>query len=147
TWTIAMTVGGDTSRLDPARDSLANVDAHGRAVPTARVMGGREFDHRVPDIRDPTTADVARVIEQDIQVETTFTPGVGPFPKASGGWTQDPAQLKPEERTAAASLYLALVSQACLELCGLGREIVVEGPLARNGLFGQALARLTGVQV
>jgi len=39
------------------------------------------------------------------------------------------------------------VSQACLELCGLGREIVVEGPLARNGLFGQALARLTGVQV
>lgn len=147
TWTIAMTVGGDTSGLDPARDSLANVDAHGRAVPTARFMGGREFDQLVPEIRVPGATDIARVIEQDIRIMPSFTPGVGPFPMATGRWTRDPALLTPQERTAAASLYLALVSQACLDLCGLGREITVEGPLARNALYGRALARLTGVPV
>ncbi|WP_332691812.1 FGGY-family carbohydrate kinase [Devosia sp.] len=147
TWTIAMTVGGDTGRLDPARDSLANVDAYGRAVPTARFMGGREFDALVPEIRTPSAGDIARVIESDIRVQPSFTPGVGPFPQAAGRWTADPAQLTAEERTAAASLYLALLTRACLELCGLGREIIVEGPLARNAPFGQALARLAGVTV
>ncbi|MBU1336568.1 MAG: carbohydrate kinase [Alphaproteobacteria bacterium] len=147
TWTIAMTVGGDTGQLDPARDSLANVDAHGRAVPTARFMGGREFDALVPEIRTPSGADIARVIERDIRVQPSFTPGVGPFPQAAGRWTVDPAQLTAEERTAAASLYLALLTRASLELCGLGREIIIEGPLARNDLFAQALARLAGVRV
>jgi sugar (pentulose or hexulose) kinase len=145
TWAIAMTVGGDTGRLDPARDSLANVDAFGRAVPTARFMGGREFDQLVPEIVEPDSSDLARVIAQDIRVQPGFMPGVGPFPAGRGGWTREPETAA--ERTAAASLYLALMTRACLDLCGLGREIVIEGPLARNALFGQALARLAGVPV
>ena len=145
TWAIAMTVGGDTGRLDPARDSLANVDAFGRAVPTARFMGGREFDLLVPEIVEPDAGDIARVIAQDIRVQPSFMPGVGPFPAGAGRWTREPATAA--ERTAAASLYLALMTRACLDLCGLGREIIIEGPLARNALFGQALARLTGVPV
>ena len=147
TWTIAMTVGGVTGGLDPARDSLANVDAFGRAVPTARFMGGREFDQLVGQVVEPSAAEVARVIGDDIRIEPSFTPGVGPFPDATGSWSVTPETLTPGERTAAASLYLALVTRACLELCGLGREIIIEGPLARNALFGQALARLTGVPV
>ena len=145
TWAIAMTVGGNTEHLDPARDSLANVDAFGRAVPTARFMGGREFDQLVPEIVEPTEADIARVIAGDIRVQPAVMAGVGPYPAASGGWSHEPAT--PGERTAAASLYLALMTEACLGLCGLGREIIIEGPLARNTLFGQALARLTGVSV
>ena len=145
TWAIAMTVGGNTGRLDPARDSLANVDAFGRAVPTARFMGGREFDLLVPEIVEPDADDVARVIADDIRVQPSFMPGVGPFPSAKGHWTREPATAA--ERTAAASFYLALMTQTCLDLCGLGREIIIEGPLARNRLFGQALARLTGVTV
>ena len=145
TWAIAMTVGGDTGQLDPARDSLANVDAFGRAVPTARFMGGREFDLLVPEIVAPSADDIARVIAEDIRVQPSFMPGVGPFPATTGRWTREPATAA--ERTAAASLYLALMTQACLDLCGMGREIIIEGPLARNALFGQALARLTGVPV
>ena len=147
TWAIAMTVGGDTDKLDPQRDSLANVDALGRAVPTARFMGGREFDQLVGEVVPPSKADVERIVSQDIRVQPSFTPGVGPFPNATGHWTHEPATLTAGERTAAASLYLALVTRACLDLCGLGREVIVEGPLARNALFGQALARLTGVPV
>jgi sugar (pentulose or hexulose) kinase len=108
-------------------------------------MGGREFDLLVPEIVTPGPADIARVIEQDIRIQPGFTPGVGPFPAAAGYWTGQPDNAA--ERTAAASLYLALMTQACLELCGLGREIIVEGPLARNAVFAGALARLTGVDV
>lgn len=145
TWAIAMTVGGDTGRLDASRDSLANVDAFGRPVPTARFMGGREFDQLVPEIVEPEAEDIARVIAQDIRVQPAVVQGVGPFPDGRGGWNREPASA--EERTAAASLYLALMTEACLGLCGLGREIIIEGPLARNVLFGRALARLTGAKV
>ncbi len=44
TWVVSFAVGGDLEGLDPKRDTLANVDAYGRAVPSARYMGGREFD-------------------------------------------------------------------------------------------------------
>lgn len=147
TWAIAMTVGGDTTHLDASRDSLANVDAYGRAVPTARFMGGREFDMLAPGAVEPTEADISRVIAESIQALPCFNPGTGPFPHAKGTWTIDPASLTPGERTAVASLYLALITEACLGLCGLGKQIIVEGPLARNRLFGEALARLTGSSV
>jgi sugar (pentulose or hexulose) kinase len=147
TWAIAMTVGGSTQGLDAGRDSLANVDAFGRPVPTARFMGGREFELLVPNPVEPRAEDVAKVISEDIQALPSFAPGVGPFPRGEGRWTSDPADLSNGERTAAVSLYLALVAQACLGLAGLGRSIIIEGPLARNALFGQALAALTGVPV
>ncbi|HEY8577601.1 MAG TPA: FGGY-family carbohydrate kinase [Devosia sp.] len=147
TWTIAMTVGGSTAQLDAGRDSLANVDAFGRAVPTARFMGGREFDQLVPNIAEPRDEEIAAVIDRDVRVQPSVTPGVGPFPQAKGGWTVDAETLGAGERTAAASLYLALVTEASLGLCGLGREIIIEGPLARNRLFASALGRLTGVPV
>jgi sugar (pentulose or hexulose) kinase len=147
TWAIAMTVGGDTTHLDPLRDSLANVDAFGRPVPTARFMGGREFDQLVPDIREPSASDIDRVIDGDIQVLPTFAPGMGPFPKGVGSWTRDVAELSAAERTAAASLYLALMTRSALELAALGKQIVVEGPLSRNGLFCAALAAIAGVPV
>ncbi|SMQ61281.1 Sugar (pentulose or hexulose) kinase [Devosia lucknowensis] len=147
TWTILMTVGGSTAALDPDRDSLANVDAHGRPVPTARFMGGREFDALVPEIAEPTPDDIAHVIANDVQVLPSFAPGVGPFGRQTGRWTVDPDTLTPGQRTAAASVYLALVASTCLDLCGLGRAITLEGPLGRNGLFARCLATLTGVPV
>lgn len=147
TWSIVMTVGGSTAGLDPNRDSLANVDAYGRPIPTARFMGGREFDLLVPEISEPTPADIAHVIANDIMALPSFVPGVGPYGSQTGRWTVDPDTLTSGQRTAAASLYLALVARASIDLSGLDRSITLEGPLARNHLFGAALAALAGVPV
>jgi sugar (pentulose or hexulose) kinase len=147
TWAIAMTVGGDTDKLDPRRDSLANVDAFGRPVPTARFMGGREFDMLAPGAVEPSVDDIDAVIAGAVQALPSFVAGVGPFPQSVGRWTVEPDTLSAGQRTAAVSLYLALVTEACLGLCGLGREIIIEGPLARNTLFAAALGRLTGAKV
>jgi sugar (pentulose or hexulose) kinase len=147
TWTIAMTLSGDVSQLDKVRDSLANVDALGRAVPTARFMGGREFDLLVPQIVTPTPADIEKVIDQDIRIQPSFTPGVGPFPNGQGRWTVAPELLSDGVRNAAATLYLALLTQSSLSLCGIGKKIIIEGPLARNAFYGELLVALTGVPV
>ena len=44
TWIIAMSPGLPLARLDEHADMLANVDARGTPVPTARFMGGREVE-------------------------------------------------------------------------------------------------------
>jgi sugar (pentulose or hexulose) kinase len=148
TWAISMTVGGDPARLDSARDSLGNVDAFGRTVPTARFMAGREFDLLAgTPPTEASDADLQAVLARDIQVLPGLMPGVGPYPKGPGGWNVDATSLSPGERYAAASLYLALVTETCLELCGLGHTVIVEGPLARNSIYCRALARWTSVPV
>lgn len=74
--------------------------------------------------------------------------GVSPFPNHVGRWVGNADALSPGERTAAVSLYLALIIQTCLSLCGLGRQIIIEAPLlVHNQLFAPALARSMGVPV
>ncbi|WP_165359566.1 FGGY-family carbohydrate kinase [Lichenibacterium minor] len=144
TWVVAFAVGGALHRLDASRDMLANVDAHGRPVPSARFMGGREFDRLTEGRAEvPDAACVASVLERRVMAWPGFAPGSGPFPVAAGRWSTDPASLSAPERTAAASLYAALMTATCLDLLGAAGSTTVEGPFARNALFLDALARLT----
>lgn len=145
TWTILMTVGGSTSGLDGERDCLANVDASGRPVPTARFMGGREYDILTGDARaTPDVLDVATIISNGVYAVPSFAPEVGPFPTSVGRWVGPSQDLSAPHRAAAASLYLALMSEVCLELAGMGDTIIVEGPLASNLAYCGLLAALTG---
>ena len=83
TWTIVMTVGGSIDRLDPERDTLANVDAYGRPVPTARFMGGREYAVLLGDNPPPATpADVDSVIARERFVAPASSPEWGRLDRA-----------------------------------------------------------------
>ena len=109
-------------------------------------MAGREFDALTNSTgTEPSEADIAAVLDRKVMALPTFVSGVGPYPHATGRWTVDPQSAG--ERTAAASLYLALVTATCLELAGTGRFIAVEGPLARNTLYCRALAALAASEV
>lgn len=148
TWTIHMHVGGETGRLDPERDSLANVDYLGRPVPTARLMGGREYEALAgQDATAPSLADVQSIIEQKIYALPSFAPGVGAFPHKKGKIVGNLEAFGPSAPASLASLYLALCSRSALEICGQGNRILVEGPLARNPVYLTALTTLTGVPV
>ena len=145
TWAIVFAIGGSLDRLDPRRDTLANVDAFGRATPSARFMGGREFDLLVDGRAvTPEPATVASVLDRRIMAWPGFSPGNGPFPTARGRWSHDAATLSPAERTAAASLYVALMTATCLDLLAARGPTIVEGPFAANALFLSALQVLTG---
>jgi sugar (pentulose or hexulose) kinase len=148
TWMIALAPGGSLDGLDAARDCLANVGAFGDPVPSARFMGGREFELMTAGVdASPSQAIVAEVIAANIMAIPSFVAGTGPFHGARGHWLKgnapvDPATLSADQRTVAASLYAALVAHTCLNLTGAAGPVIVEGPFARNELFLSALAAL-----
>ncbi|MBL1419606.1 MAG: FGGY-family carbohydrate kinase [Alphaproteobacteria bacterium] len=148
TWTIHMTVGGSTSGLDAARDSLANVDAYGRAVPTARFMGGREYEVLMGDENPEIgVADLDFIVGQDVFILPSFAAGVGCFPNSTGKWVGDENALNMRQRGAAVALYLAMMSAECLTLAECGETLIVEGPLAKNTCYLSVLSALTGKPV
>lgn len=141
TWVVAMAVGGLPVRLDPARDTLVNVNAFGDPVPSARFMGGREWELTRSDPL-PQPARVTDLLARDIFLLPSVVPRSGPFPDRLSRWTRD--DVTPAEKTAALSLYLALVTATCLDLIGADGPTLVEGPFAGNGLYVAMLAAATG---
>ncbi|MEJ5976899.1 carbohydrate kinase [Novosphingobium sp. PS1R-30] len=156
TWFIALrTPGRDSAEplaladLPEARDCLVNVDVHGRPVPSARFMGGREietlieFDTRRIDIKPDQPALLAAVpavLATGAMMLPTLAPGCGPFPDARPRWIAEPDD--PFERRAAASLYAALVADVSLDLIGAHERLLVEGRFAEAQVFVRALAAL-----
>lgn len=152
TWFVAMRTPAEPvapATLPEARDCLVNVDVHGRPIPSARFMGGREietlieFDTRridiVPD-QPALLAAVPEVLAAGAMMLPTLAPGCGPFPDARPRWIAEPDD--PFARRAAASLYAALVADASLDLIGARERLLVEGRFAEAQVFVRALAAL-----
>lgn len=144
TWVICFGVGAKPQRLDPSRDTLVNVDANGQAVPSARFMGGREWDLLTRDmavvpIKEELIAATA-VIDAGSMILPSVVMGTGPFPDSHFRWMNETSSVS--ERLAAASLYQALMTQTCLDLIEAEGPIIVEGPFAANQLYLRALHTL-----
>ncbi|WP_049735741.1 FGGY-family carbohydrate kinase [Rhizobium ecuadorense] len=150
TWVINFGVGGDLDHLDPGRDALANVDAYGRAVPSSRFMGGREFEMLSAEIgpvdEKAAQAVIGPVVEKGLMLLPNIAPGSGPFPGKTSRWI-GADEASREERHAAACLYLALMTDACLGLTGAKGPVIVEGPFALNETYLKLLAALIGREV
>jgi sugar (pentulose or hexulose) kinase len=139
TWVICMAMGGSAPRLDPARDTLINVNGLGEAVPSARFMGGREFSL----INDGWDGDVSfaerqAVMDQRLMLLPAVEPGSGPFAGRKMRWTAAPQT--PGQRFVALSYYLALMTSTSLRMIGAQGPCVVEGPFARNADYLSMLA-------
>lgn len=145
TWVIAMTIGGDSVELDPARDTLINVNAFGDLVPSARFMGGREFDRMMEGFsRDHGEQDVATVMERGVMLLPSVETGSGPFQGRQHRWTVDETSLTGGQRFVAVSFYLALMAATALEMIGANGPTLVEGPFAENPVFLTMLSAATG---
>lgn len=142
TWVISMAIGGTAPPLDPARDTLVNVAATGQPVPSARFMGGREYDLIRAPGSTATPQDEAQVIASELLLLPSVVADSGPFPGRAHRWTADPPT--PGQREAALSFYLALMAATGLATIGAQGPTVVEGPFAANGPFLRMLATATG---
>lgn len=133
TWVIAMAVGGRRVSLDPARDTLINVNAFGDAVPSARFMGGREHDLLLSgSSAEASEADMREVLTRRVMLLPAVVPETGPFAGMHAQWCGGEPPQGSEQRSAAVAFYLALVTAQCLELIGHEGPVIVEGPFARN---------------
>ena len=145
TWVITMAIGGTPRPLDPARDTLMNVNAFGDPVPSARFMGGREFEMLTSGAPvTPTRADITAVLDQCVTLSPAVVSTSGPFQGRRSTWSVPALELSDGERTAVASLYLAMMALTCLELTGAEGPILTEGPFARNTLFLDLVAAASG---
>jgi sugar (pentulose or hexulose) kinase len=143
TWFVAMQSGVDTPRtLDPSRDTLANVDTGGVAVPSARFMGGREYEHILVDKLGAkgSVAAALRLVDRDVMTEPSFVTGCGPFPGSRGTIHGDVRD--DEERAALAGLHLALMSDQSLGCIAAEGPIVIEGRFSADDVYVRALAAL-----
>jgi sugar (pentulose or hexulose) kinase len=141
TWVIMMAMRGDATRLDPTRDTLINVNGLGEPVPSARFMGGREFDMINQGwTGEVTAADRDAVYTQSIMLLPAVEPSSGPFIGQKMRWTVEPKNQG--QRMVALSNYLALMTHTGLKMIGAKGPCVVEGPFARNTDYLNMLATL-----
>ena len=148
TWIIAMAAGVGLDRLDEKADMIANVDALGAPVPTARFMGGREFElvagaDALHIAAGP--AQVASIVAEGVMPLPSFVPGSGPFIGRPGRIVGDPGP-EPARRAALASLYAALTVDVMLDKLGAAGPVLVEGSFHRNEAFCGLLAALRPAQ-
>jgi sugar (pentulose or hexulose) kinase len=143
TWVVNFAIGGAAGALDPIRDTLLNVDALGRPVPSSRFMGGREYEmlaQQFGEAKDEAIdAALGGVVARGMMLLPSVVSGSGPFPDKTAQWLSD-KNATAAERHAATSLYLALMTEFSLSLIGRKGPILVEGPFASNALYLKALA-------
>ncbi|MFM5906952.1 MAG: FGGY-family carbohydrate kinase [Novosphingobium sp.] len=143
TWFISMRLPAeqvDISSLPEDRDCLVNVDVFGCSVPSARFMGGRELDMLEARIDHDRIEGLADVLLSGTMALPSQVRGCGPFPQCIARlieWPQDAT-----ERSVAATLYAALMTDASLDLIGSKERLLIEGRFARSALFTRALASL-----
>lgn len=148
TWVVAMGMGGSPGALDPARDVLVNVNALGQPVPSARFMGGREYEVIRGDCdATPTDANRDGVLTSDLMLLPSVEPGSGPYQGRQMQWRGQPRSEG--EKMVALSWYLALMTDVCLKLIDARGPTIIEGPFGRNPDYCRMLATLRpgGVEI
>ena len=145
TWVIVMSMKtGAAEALDPARDTLVNVNAREQAVASARFMGGREFELIQQGGQvNPTEQDVSAVLDECCMLLPSVEPSSGPFQGRQMQWHCGEPKVGTGQRSAALSFYLALMTGTCLQLVRGAGPTIVEGPFARNPEFLAMLHAVT----
>ncbi len=121
---------------------IANVDVMGRPVPTARLMGGREFAVLAGEPPSETReTDVAAIVAEGVMAMPAFTDQGGPY-AGRKGWIVGAPPTAPAARSALATLYSALMTAHMLGRLDAPGEIIVEGGFNRTPAFSGVLAAL-----
>ncbi|MFU8824992.1 FGGY-family carbohydrate kinase [Yoonia sp.] len=141
TWVVCMAVGGASVTPDPTRDVLVNVNALGDPVPSARFMGGREYDLVRQGASEPKAQDRAAVLAGRAMILPSVVPESGPYQGRTMRWTSAPESAC--QNDVALAFYLALMTRTCFELTGARGPMIVEGPLARNTAYLAMLAAIS----
>ena len=120
----------------------------GAPVPSARFMGGREFERICGGAGgEASDADRAEVLDRDLMLLPSVEPHSGPFPGRRARWAGAGGAAVPEPRPGprrvAVSYYLALMTAECLAMTGAEGPVLIEGPFARNDDFTAMLRAAT----
>jgi len=148
TWIVVMAHGSPLEVLREELDTLANVDAFGNPVPTARFIGGREYTAICgadTGVTRPSVGDLETILASGALAIPSFADQGGPF-RAQVGRIEGNAPDTLRDRAALAAMYCALMTDYCLTMLEAHGDIILEGRLASNEAFTSALASLRAPQ-
>ena len=144
TWIVAMAHGSPLDVIREEMDTLANVDAFGNPVLTARFMGGREYAAICgadAGLMPPSVGDLETILASGALAVPSFADQGGPF-RAQSGQIVGNVPDAPRHRAALAAMYCALMTDYCITMLEGRGDIILEGRLASNDVFASALAAL-----
>lgn len=118
TWFVCMAHGAPLARLNPELDMLANVDACGDPVATARFMGGRLFETLLERSLSPAAAAHELARETDRRLDALGASGdvivEGPFARLGAYCAALAALRKPQPVIASADAIGTIAGAHCL---------------------------------
>lgn len=142
TWMIAASFGADLGGLREEADMLANTNALGQPVASARFMGGREFGLLAGAApQECSVDDLQNLIARGTMALPCFAESGGPF-AGRAGRIVGPEPATPRERYALATLYCVLMTDYCLNALGAAGPVVIEGSFSGNPYFAGLLGGL-----
>lgn len=146
TWIILLTAGGALPANGEHLDCLANVDAMGNMVASARFMGGREYEvikGEAADDPEPPVERLAALAANPCFALPAFSDQGGHFAGTRGRFVDaNGNDALPWRRVTLAALYAALMTDLSLDLVSARGPILLEGPFAANETYIAALAAL-----
>ena len=146
TWVVCMAVGGTKVTLDSDRDAIVNVNALGQPMPSAKFMGGREFEMLMAGEKPEVTPDdEAQVLRDGVFMLPSVVAGSGPFAQHKARWVGPEPQGA--HRQVAVSHYLGMMTATSLSMIGAAGTVIVEGPFAGNRAYLTMLASAMGCPV
>jgi len=146
TWIVGMSDRFAPEALARTSGMSWNADVEGRPLTGMLAMGGREFAVIAGDApeRPVELSEIGRLIEAGTMALPTFAFDDGLFPRtAGGGRIVGPAPGSAGERRALALLYVALLTDVCLEAMGEAATTVLDGSFVRDPLYGVLVASLS----
>lgn len=146
TWVIVLSINGNKVELDQTRDTLLNVNLLGQETPSARFMGGREYEIEAGS-GIPNQKDMRQMLKDNLILLPSIVNDVGPFQSCKQSWTPYMPRLGSGLRNLVVCCYLAMMTRECLNLVGHEGKIIVEGPFARNRQYINMLSVITKSEI
>jgi sugar (pentulose or hexulose) kinase len=145
TWIVGVTDNFAPHALAESSGMTWNADVDGNPLTGILAMGGRDFSIIAGDGPDqPVDAAVlARIVEKGTLATPSFSNDDGPFAGSAGrGEVIGPPPADAGERRALALLYVALLTDACLDVMGSKGAAILDGSFVQDPLYGALVAAL-----
>ena len=146
TWYIIFNQRNSLSKLNPNLDMLANIDVYGKAVPTMRFMGGREYDYLMTKFKlSSTIKPVNNFKVEDYLIYPSYASG-GAF-KIMNINKNKFKTLSKRQIYYLVCLYISFMLNFCLNKMNSNNTIILDGPITKNPMIMKLLSSLRTKQV
>ena len=145
TWIVGLRDGIGREAKVPETRVNWNADVHGEPLAGVLTMGGRDFSLIAGEGLDrPVEAyDISNLIDAGTMALPSFTNLDAMIPGSAGrGRIVGPKPETPTGRRALALLYVALLTDLCLDLMGTAATTVLDGTFIRDRLYVDLVAAL-----